>query len=190
MKCNCRATALDFCNWEPFQSAANVGERGFGKIPSEAGVYCLRAARVGEADPNKIIEKYRQSPLYKALESLGDSSDHFFASCGLGQGWGWKGYASDADLRLSRLLSIPFDTRGELACPILYIGCTKSLYRRMQDLMWLEHTVNHPLWALLYAEWTLELAFRLAQDHKQEECRLKQDYSETHGGSLPPLMDR
>jgi hypothetical protein len=60
----------------------------------------------------------------------------------------------------------------------------------MIDLMWLEHTVNHPLWAPFYTGRGLEFAFRLAQDHKQEERRLKQLSGEAHGDRLPPLVDR
>src|SRR5262245_140560 len=127
MKCNCRAAALDFSNWGPIQAAANAGQQGFDTVPAAAGVYCIRVARVGAADPHKIIENYRESPLYKGLVTLGESSDRFFTSCGFGQGWGWRGYATDADQRLSRVLSISFDPKGDISCPVLYIGCTKSL---------------------------------------------------------------
>ena len=88
MNCNyCRETDLGFGpdDWTPFQEAANVSDEGFGNVTSSGGVYCIRVAVVGqERDAAKIINRYRQSPLYAALQSLGASSDCFFAACGFG----------------------------------------------------------------------------------------------------------
>jgi hypothetical protein len=190
MRCECRVSGLDFTGWQRFQDAANVGNRGFGSIPADPGVYCIRAARCGETNPDKIIEAYRGSPLYAAFCRMGDASEDFFQRCHLGTEWGWKWYATYADERLKRIRSITYDDGGQLTCLILYIGCSKSLQSRMRQLMDLEHTLNHPLWALLYSEWKLELAVQVADGYKGEEARLKQEYRNAHQGRLPPLMQQ
>src|SRR5262249_10582892 len=124
MQCPCRVSGLEFAAWQRFQDAANAGSRGFGDITSDSGVYCVRVARCGETDPDKIIECYRSSHLYSAFKSMADSSEHFFQLCHLGSDWGWKWYTTYADKRLERIRSITYDQRGGLACPILYIGCS------------------------------------------------------------------
>lgn len=190
MKCECQATALGFSNWVPFCDAANASPNGFGNVPREPGVYCIRVSCVGETEPSKIIENYHQSPLYKALLTLRESTEHFFESCGLRQGWGWGGYVEDAENRLRRIEQLTINAQGKPNCPILYLGCSKSLHRRMHELMYLEHTVNHPLWALLFSGWVLDLAFRTAQNHMEAESSLKEAYRAAHGDTLPLLMDR
>jgi hypothetical protein len=190
MQCHCPAYGLGFTAWQRFQDAANVGSRGFSDIAPAPGVYCIRVANCGETDPDKIVHRYRRSGLYSAFQTMADSSEQFFNLCGFGPGWGWKWYTSYADQRLNRIRSISFDHRGELACPILYIGCSKSLQGRMGQLLELEHTLNHPLWALLLSEWKLELAVRVAENHKEEEAGLKQLYRDAHYGRLPPLMEQ
>jgi hypothetical protein len=188
MKCDCRATQLGFAEWKRFQDAANDGEKGFGQIARKAGVYCIRVSRAGkETRPSEIVKKYKQSPLYTALKSLGQFSDGFFESCGFGKGWGWSWYVTDADKDLSKIEFISTNARGNLDCPILYIGCSRSPPKRMRELMYLAHVVNHPLWALLCSGWNLEIASRSAQDYKEEEGRLKEAYGAVHG-RLPPLM--
>jgi len=178
---------LGLVAWKRFQDAANDGEKGFGQIARKAGVYCIRVSRVGETRPSEIVKKYQQSPLYNALKSLVRSSDEFFESYGFGKGWGWTWYATDVDKDLSKIESISTNERGDLDCPILYIGCSRSLPKRVYEMMYLAHVVNHPLWALLCSEWNLEIASRSAQDYKEEERRLKDAYRAVHG-RLPPLM--
>jgi hypothetical protein len=181
------ATGFGFADWRRFQEAANDGDKGFGQIPRKAGIYCIRAARVGETNASKIIETYKQSPLYRAFATLFEFSDLFFDSCGFDRGWGWKWYTTDADRDVSKIESISIDAQGNLDCPILYIGCSKSLPRRMREMMYLGHTVNHPLWPLLCSGWVLEIASRPMEDCKGEEHRLKDAYRAGHG-RLPPLM--
>ncbi len=188
MRCDCRSSGLGFAGWQRFQDAANVGSFGFESIPIDRGIYCIRAARSGETDSDKLIEAYRGSRLYEALRSMGESSEGFFQECGLGPEWGWTWYATYAEKRLKRIQSIAYDEAGALACPILYIGCSKSLQGRMRQLMDLEHTLNHPLWALLYSGWKLELAVRVVNSYKEAESRPKEDFRSAHQGQLPPLM--
>lgn len=190
MRCHCEVSGLGFTAWRPFQDAANVGSWGFGDVTSDPGVYCIRTAHCGETDQDKIIEGYRRSRLYSAFQAMADSSEQFFQLCGLGPGWGWNWYTSYADNRLQRIRSIRYDQSGGLACPILYIGCSKSLQGRMRQLMDLEHTLNHPLWALLLSGWRVELGVHVADGYKEEESRLKQVYRDAHHGELPPLMDQ
>jgi hypothetical protein len=187
MECDCRATQLGFAGWKRFQDAANDGEKGFGQIARKAGVYCIRVSRVGETNPSQIVKKYQESPLYTVLKSLGRSSEEFFQSCGFGKDWGWTWYATEADKDLSKIESISTDARGDLDCPVIYIGCSRSPPKRVGEMMYLAHVVNHPLWALLCSGWNLEIASRSAPDYKEEERRLKDAYRAAHG-RLPPLM--
>jgi hypothetical protein len=145
---------------------------------------------VGEKSPTKVVEEYKKSSLYQCCRTVVETTESFFASCGLGSGWGWGWYVANPDKRLKRILSISLDSEGGLLCPVLYIGCGKSLRTRVRQFMWLKHTVNHPLWALLYSGWQLELAVRLAADFQGEEKRLKWIYRDQHARKLPPLMDR
>jgi hypothetical protein len=172
MHCKCQLSHGEFATWTRFQEIANTegGTCGFGDVTLEPGVYCIRVSRLGETDPDIIVQRYRDSQVYRALQTLYDASKHFFDSCGFGPAdWGWSGYVEDANKRLERLARVRgviINGSGELHCPILYIGCSNSsLQRRMGESMWLAHTVNHPLWALLHSGWTLELAFRAVPDY-------------------------
>lgn len=72
MVCSCWFSCLGFSSWESLTDAVNVitGERGFGNVTSEPGVYCIRVASIGEADIDKIINNYRKSLLYEAYRQL------------------------------------------------------------------------------------------------------------------------
>jgi hypothetical protein len=95
----------------------------------------------------------------------------------------------EADKLVERIRDIRVNANGLLACPVLYIGRSKTMNRRVRELLYLAHPANHPLWALLYSGWKLELAFRDADDPGKEENRLKSAYKKAHG-RLAPLMER
>jgi hypothetical protein len=163
---------------------------GFGSIPKKPGVYCLRAQRMGKYNPTKTIARYLESPLFAALQAMGDASEKLFNDSGLGTGWGWKWYANEAKQYMSGLDRIAVSTDGVLPCPILYIGRSSSLWHRVMQLMGIGHVANHPLWALLHSGWPIELAVRVVTDFKEEEHRLKLAYCNGHDGELAPLMKK
>lgn len=67
----------------------------------------------------------------------------------------------------------------------------RPVKRRMQELLSFdEHTVNHPLWALLNGGWKFNTSYRHASSEKGAEARLRRNYRAKHGGELPPLMRR
>jgi len=151
--CNCHeATALGFSGWRRFQDAANVRkelgkrETGFGEIPKQKGVYCIRvSSQKGEKDVDKIIDAYKQTDLYQSYRHIFDASADFFESCGFGRKWGWNRYVENPDKELERLWKLPL-TEGKISCPILYIGCSDNLQVRVRHFMWLKRPANHPVW--------------------------------------------
>lgn len=188
--CNChKSDALGFTGWKSFQEAAGAGENGFDKIPHQPGVYCLRVAAVGEKDPERIISRFLKSPMYEAFLAMADRSEKFFLKCGFRKGWGWNAYQSGPTKELAgvRALSI---SEGKIDCPVLYIGRSSSLNRRMSNLMEWAHPFNHPLWALLYSGWQIHLAVRSVDDYGGEEKRLKEQYRAGHKQELPLFMKR
>ena len=163
---------------------------GFGDIPKKPGVYCLRTQRIGDYDQAATVARYLGSPMFAALQAMSNASEMLFNDCGFGQGWGWKWYADEAKQRLESMKAIAVDGDGSLLCPILYIGCSTSLWHRMKQLMEIGHVANHPLWALLYSRWPIELGIRITEDCKAVERQLKQAYRDAHNGQLAPIMKR
>lgn len=88
---------------------------------------------------------------------------------------------------MEKVRELAFNADGSLECPILYIGCTGSLKRRLRDLMWWAHPFNHGLWALLVSGWQIEAAVRVEADFARIETELKDTYTQEHG-KLPPFM--
>lgn len=171
----------------PFTDAANTTD-GFDHIPTRGGVYCLSVSNE-PVSVRDVRRKYRSSSLFKALRQLDAASEAFFSCVGFGKDWGW-GHCELAKERLRRLDKIKFRENGQLVCPILYFGRTNSLQTRMRHLLCLEHTVNHPFWAVLNAGWKFTLSYRVVDDEKDAEAKLKVNYKRKHGDELPPLMQR
>lgn len=188
--CDGHVLAQYFTSWVDLKEAANRTDRGFGALAAASGVYCLRARRAPVTNVAALVSEYQKSPIFTALRCLDSSSGVFFNNIGLGLGWEW-GYSNHANERLARLEQIRTDEGGCLLCPILYVGCSKSLYRRLHELLWLRHTINHPLWALLHSGWEFDLGYALGDGrHLVEEARIKAAYRARHGGQLPALMAR
>ena len=142
----CSGTSFfqNFDTWIDFKTAATNDAKGFGGLPDAGAVYCLRVRHAPQVDAALIIRNYRASTMYSAMTALDSSSSSFFSATGLG-GWNW-GYAAFADKRLGRLNNLPCDATGVLSCPVAYVGRSNRLPRRMRELLYLGHTVNHPLW--------------------------------------------
>jgi cell division inhibitor SulA len=92
--------------------------------------------------------------------------------------------------RLERLSRI--DDAGQQGCPILYIGSSKNLRQRVEQLLCKEdrHTIEHPVRALLLGGWRIECAWKPTPRYREEEKQLKTAYKSEHSGALPPLVDR
>ncbi len=187
--CTGVAFASNFTTWKDFKAAANTGEHGFADALAGRAVYCLRVRSAPSTDPRQILAAYRASAMHSAMVQLDTASEGFFDGTGFGPGWGW-GYASYAERRLDRVLGFQTGADGRLTCPIAYFGRSNKHWRRMRELMCMEHTVNHAVWALLHAGWEFDLGFAASADEKAEETRLKVAYRSGHAGRLPPLMDR
>jgi len=160
----------------------------FGGVSTEPGVYCLRLVWDKGRNLGTTISGYKRTALLKAIKRKDEESHRLFRQVGLAREWGWDEYGQAID-RVDRLRRIEV-TNGTLSCPILYFGSTNSLHRRLDELAFGGHTVNHAVWALLLGGWQLYAGWKEAQAYQAEEQRLKTMYMERHASNLPPLMDR
>jgi hypothetical protein len=81
-------------------------------------------------------------------------------------------------------------------CDILYIGCggrneesKNTLKKRYQEFA-SRHTIQFPLWALLYFGWKIEYGWLKTKAPWIVEAELKKHYKSAHGNKLPPLVLR
>jgi hypothetical protein len=134
--------------------------------PARKGVYCIRIRKRGT--PTEEIEAI-----------LADRIP--------GLRWGMvQDYLLD---RIHRIHNIA-------DCPVIYLGSAgtnansrHTLAGRYQDFK-KRHTVQYPLWALLYFGWDLDYGWMIADNPAEVESRLKQLYRDRHGGKLPALVSR
>jgi hypothetical protein len=173
-----------------FATEAQSGRDGFDRVTSSPGVYILRATQPGLTDIEKIKRLYLSSPFMQAVASADKASEAMFAKFGWGTGWGWTEKVGACE-RLKRLNRISF-RRTSLACRVLYIGKANNLQRRMRELAYYGHTINHAFWALNVAGWRFEVALKptSADRETQEEARLKDLFKRAHDGHLPALVER
>lgn len=95
----------------------------------------------------------------------------------------WKGLKEYVENRLNRLNRIN-------ECPIIYIGSTANLQSRFKDLCGRRHTAFFPIFALLIANWELEIGWQKLDNKnkaKETEKNLKEKYEKIHG-KLPALV--
>ena len=163
-------------------------------VPKAPGVYCVWAQQVGITDTSQILQQYENTRFMKALKELAEASKEHFRSTGLSHEYGWEKWDSVIGFdramdRVGRLsaISIP---GGHLDCPILYLGRSRDLRVRLDQLAFGGHTANHSIWPLLIHGWTLSVGWKQVTDNQTEEARLKNLYQGLHSGSLPPLMVR
>ncbi len=81
-------------------------------------------------------------------------------------------------------------------CPVIYIGSAgtnamskHTLAGRYQDFK-KRHTVQYPIWALLYFGWELHYGWKVAENPAEMESHIKEEYKSRHGGKLPALVSR
>jgi len=188
--CNGSWIARKLTTWHPFSAAAQTGKYGFEAVPPSPGIYSLRVRMVGTANMRAVQQQYIESEFYRALLAADAASEKFFAGLEFGDGWGYRNesYATDRLARLDRVKVV----KGKLACPVIYIGASNNLRRRMIELAHVGHTINHPLWALLHAGWKIDVGVR-ETDHgeeRPEEQRMMQQYAQAHDDQLPALVER
>jgi hypothetical protein len=133
------------------------------KPPDAKGVYVIRVRKPG-TPPDEIIRN-----LEPHISRLG---------------WEMAGkYLLD---RIGRIRKI-----GD--CPIIYIGSAgtnpgsrHTLAGRYRDLV-SRHTIQFPIWALLYFGWELDLGWKADENPKELEKDLKERY-ETRQRRMPPAL--
>jgi hypothetical protein len=88
--------------------------------------------------------------------------------------------------RIGRILKIT-------DCPLIYIGSAgtnpgsrHTLAGRYRDLV-SRHTIQSPVWALLYFGWELDFGWKVAENPKELERDLKERY-ETRQQRMPPAL--
>ncbi len=179
--CNCidMLTAKGLAHWEPVASvSANLS-----LVPKKPGVYVLRASNMGQYYGDKFQRRYLTE-----ITQLHRQKRHLFKKFGLT-------WIPDSNLefikrRLDRLGRIEHDIEG--SCSILYIGSSKNLRQRLEQLFCKEdrHTIEHPVRALLLNGWQIECAWKPTPNYREEEKQLKIAFKIEHSGALPPLVNR
>jgi hypothetical protein len=79
-------------------------------------------------------------------------------------------------------------------CLFIYIGSAgtnaiskHTLAGRYQDFK-KRHTVQYPIWALLYFGWELQYGWKMFENPAETESQLKEQYRARHQGKLPALV--
>ena len=136
------------------------------KPPKQKGVYCIKVLKRGL--PTGDIEK--------------EVANHISLLR-------WEMVEEYLVNRIHRLHNISL-------CPIIYIGSAgtntmskHTLAGRYQDFK-LRHTIQYPLWALLFFGWELHYGWMVTGDPAGIEGRIKTAYQERHYGKLPALVSR
>ena len=178
-------------HWLPFIDHA---WDDFSDVPTSGGVYVVRVSRVGDTDLGDMVRNYRHSPLIDALSQLKSASGQLFKATGLADSYDWgrfnDTFGSDiAEGRTNRIMRIPM-TGEVLNCPILYIGSSKALRWRLDQMAFGGHTANHCIWPLLMGGWQLEFGYSVGSAPGSMEDTFKFKYGETHDAPLPPFCDK
>jgi hypothetical protein len=136
------------------------------KPPNKKGVYCIKIQNRGI--PTEEIEKILENQI--SLLRWGMVQDYLLD-------------------RIHRIHNIA-------DCPVIYLGSAgtnvmskHTLAGRYQDFK-KRHTVQYPLWALVYFGWELHYGWRVSENSAETEAQLKQQYRDRHQGKLPALVSR
>jgi len=179
--CNCIdiLKANDLAHWEP---VANVSAN-LSLLPEKPGVYVLRASVIGKHYGNEFQRRYLAE-----VTQVHEYKRHLFHKFGLT-------WTPDSDLifvkrRLDRLSRIERGNEG--SCSILYIGSSKNLRQRLEQLLCKEdkHTIEHPVRALLLNGWQIGCVWKPTPSYREEENQLKTAFKIEHSGAMPPLVNR
>jgi len=152
-------------------------------LPNRPGVYALRTSRKGKHSGDAFEQRYLTE-----VVQLHEYKRNFFHKFGLT----WTPDSNPAFIRrrLERLSRIGHDNEG--SCSILYIGGSKNLRQRLEQLLCKEdrHTIEHPVRALLLTGWQIKCAWKPTLNYREEEKQLKAAFKMEHSGAMPPLVDR
>jgi hypothetical protein len=179
--CNCMDALAEnsLAHWEP---VANISAN-LNSLPERPGVYVLRMSGRGEHYGEEFhrhylaeitqLHEYKRRLFHKFMLTWTPDSDPAFI----------KG-------RLDRLGRIEYGK--ERSCSILYIGSSKNLRQRLEQLLCKEdrHTIEHPVRALLLNGWQVECAWKPTPGYREEKNRLKTAFKMEHAGAMPPLVNR
>jgi len=131
--------------------------------PEEKGVYVIRVRKAG-MPPEEIVQSL--APHVSRLR--------------------WEMAEKYLLDRIGRILNIS-------DCPIIYIGSAgtnpgsrHTLAGRYQDLV-RRHTIQFPVWALLYFGWELDFGWKVVERPGELERDLKERY-ETRQRRMPPAL--
>ena len=171
--------------WSLLSEQAKAGFRSIANVP---GVYAVRVSSIGETDIDRVEASYLQSRFIKSIQERDAASLELFRYTSLAQDWGWNEYEVACN-RIKRIHRIEFISSG-LACPVLYLGSSNNLRRRLDELAYGGHTANHAIWALMYGKWQLEIGWMGAPLYRDGEAAYKKVYIQWHDGKLPPLVER
>ena len=183
----CKDTTLliSLFDWHGLRDVA----RDFSLAPKKAGVYSVKVRQEGDNEGLNIIAKFMRTPYYKALKQLDEATKQLFTEMVLPSAWVDKTTNSMHKQALGRLMRL--ESIGKSGqCPIVYIGSSNNLRRRLDELAYGGHTANAPIWALMLDNWQLDWGWYENVSYKQEEERLKGIFRNEHDGTLPLLMER
>jgi hypothetical protein len=133
---------------------------------NKKGVYVIRVKKKGISSSRTIID----------LKVVADKID-------------WDQVTKYVFSRLKRLEKIN-------SCDLIYIGSAgtngdskntlKGRYKELAN----RHTIQFPLWVLLFLDWKLEYGWLETETPKIKEDELKDIYKKCHNNQLPALVHR
>jgi len=152
-------------------------------LQDKPGVYVLRVFGKG----HQYGDEFQQSYLTEVTQ-LHEHKKRLFRKFGLI--WTPDSDRTFIEHRLERLRRIEHGSEGN--CSILYIGSSKNLRQRLEQLLCKEdrHTIEHPVRALLLNGWLIKCAWKTSPNYREEKKQLKTVFKTEHSGALPPLVDR
>jgi len=179
--CNCInvLATTGLVDWKPIiDISANPG-----LVQNKPGVYVLRVVAKGDPYGEELKQRY-----VAEVTQLNEHKKDLFHKCGLT--WTPDHDRNFIEKRLDRLRRIEHASEGD--CLILYMGSSKTLRERLEQLLCKEdrHTIDHPIRVLLLNGWRIECACKPTSDYAEEEDQLKIVFEREHSGRLPPLNDR
>jgi hypothetical protein len=135
--------------------------------PPEKGIYVIRIKKRGESFINSLEEL---SPILKKVD--------------------WEIVSKYVKSRVTRVSRLE-------KCDIIYIGRAGSIKENSKNTLKgrygelaNRHTIQFPLWLMLYLGWDLEYGWKVCKNPEQEEDDLKLLYKKFHSGKLPALVEK
>ena len=135
--------------------------------PSDKGVYIIRVKKKGKS-PRSYLKEL--DPIIKKIN--------------------WTIITKYVNSRVQRVSLLE-------GCDIIYIGragshkqTNKNTLKGRYNELANRHTIQFPLWLMLYLGWDLEYGWKISNDPEKAEGYLKSLYSKCHDSKLPALVKR